>query len=77
MEHDAVSFVKPLDEAPDLAAHDPLERTESGATTSTLMPRVRSDADTSRPMKLAPTTTTRDAPFVRSTIARLSANVRR
>ena len=37
--------------------------TLSGATTSTAIPRARSDAATSRPMKLAPTTTTRSAPL--------------
>jgi hypothetical protein len=41
------------------------------------MPRARSDAATSRPMKLAPTTTTDFADVVFATIARLSLNVRR
>ena len=51
--------------------------TLSGATTSTSMPRARSDAATSSPMKLAPTTTTRFAEAERATIALLSAKVRR
>ena len=39
--------------------------------------RARSDAATSRPMKLAPTTTTDFADDARATIALLSAKVRR
>ena len=62
-----------LNEPSHLETHDALERDLSGATTSTAMPRLRSDADTSSPMKLAPTTTTCLAVFARSTIARLSA----
>ena len=49
----------------------------SGATTWTASPRARSEAATSRPMKLAPTTTTASRRRPAATIARLSANVRR
>ena len=56
--------------------------TASGATTSTSIPRSRSEAATSRPMKLAPTTTACLAPLAFtafptfSTMAWLSANDR-
>ncbi len=50
--------------------------TTSGATTWTSSPRARSDAATSMPMKLAPTTTARRARVARSMIARLSVSVR-
>src|SRR2546422_127140 len=49
----------------------------SGATTSKRIPRARSDAATSKPIKLAPTTTTRFAEVALAMIALLSANVRR
>ena len=50
----------------------------SGATTCTSRPRARSDAATSSPMKLAPTTTARLRLCARrAMIARLSASVRR
>ncbi len=46
----------------------------SGATTVTSISRARSDAATSRPMKLAPTTTARFASLAASMMARLSAS---
>ena len=49
----------------------------SGATTCTSMFRARSDAATSRPMKLAPITTARFDVSALATRARLSASVRR
>ena len=48
----------------------------SGATTCTSMPRARSDAATSRPMKLAPITTARRAVAARAMMARQSPSVR-
>src|SRR6185295_12922605 len=48
----------------------------SGATTCTSSPRARSDAATSRPMKLAPMTTARRAVAAALMIARQSASVR-
>ena len=48
----------------------------SGATTCTSSPRARNDAATSSPMKLAPITTARCAPFSPAMIARQSAKVR-
>ena len=47
--------------------------TSSGATTCTSSPRVANDAATSRPIKLAPTTTARFADSAFAMIARLSA----
>ena len=61
MKGDAMGLVKAPDEA---ATSGPMIRSRgwlSGATTWTSSPRVRSEAATSRPMKLAPTTTTRCA----------------
>ena len=49
----------------------------SGATTCTSSLRARSDAATSKPMKLAPMTTTDVADAARATIARLSVKLRR
>ena len=51
--------------------------TVSGATTCTSILRARSDAATSRPMKLAPITTARCEVRALATRARLSASVRR
>ena len=48
----------------------------SGATTCTSSPRVRNEAATSRPMKLAPTTTQRRTVPARAINALLSASVR-
>ena len=48
----------------------------SGATTCTSMPRARSEAATSRPMKLAPITTARRAVAARAMMARQSPRVR-
>ena len=48
----------------------------SGATTSTVRSRARSDAATSIPMKLAPMTTARLARLAPAMMARLSASVR-
>ena len=49
----------------------------SGATTCTSSSRARSEAATSRPMKLAPRTTARLAFAEAATIALLSAKLRR
>jgi hypothetical protein len=51
--------------------------TFSGATTCTSTLRARSEAATSRPMKLAPITTARRTVSALETSARLSASVRR
>ena len=49
----------------------------SGATTRTASPRARNDGATSRPIKLAPMTTTRPAPVAATINALLSASVRK
>ena len=51
--------------------------TSSGATTVVSMSRARSADAASRPMKLAPTTTARRAPFAAWTMPRASSSVRR
>ena len=66
VEDDAVRLVQAADEAADLGAEHALERHAApGATTCTSSPRARSDAATSSPMKLAPTTTARFAEAAR------------
>jgi hypothetical protein len=58
MEDDSCRFVHSLNEPADLYSHYLLQRALSGPTTSTSMPRVHTDAATSSPMKLTPTTRT-------------------
>ena len=70
-------LVELLDESADLRSHDALERLAVGRDDVYDEPARRSEAATSRPMKLAPTTTTRFAVAALATIARLSANMRR
>ena len=64
-EGDAVLLVERADEVAELRPEDLAERAVLGATTVTSSPRVRSDAATSRPMKLAPITTARFAALSR------------
>ena len=54
-------FMQRADEAAHLRPQHRSIGIFSGAITCTSMPRARSDAATSRPMKLAPSTTTRRA----------------
>jgi hypothetical protein len=77
MKDDTVRLVQLLHKRPTSTPSTRSSGTLSGPTTCTSIPRVRSDAATSRPMKLAPTTTTCLAPPARATIALLSANDRR
>ena len=65
MEHDAVLLVQRADEVAHLGPSTRSSGRLSGATTWTSSPRARSDAATSSPMKLAPTTTARFACFAR------------
>ena len=63
VEDDAVLLVERADEVAELAARAPAPAgARPGATTWTSSPRARSDAATSSPMKLAPSTTTRAGP---------------
>ena len=71
-------LVQRADEVAELGAEHALERHALPARRrATSSPRARSDAATSRPMKLAPITTARFAASPRAMIARLSASVRR
>ena len=73
VKRDAVILVDLADEISDFRT----KKRASGATTDTASPRVRNDAATSRPIKLAPMTTTRRAAVAAAINARLSASVRK
>ena len=74
MKVDAVLFMQLLHESAELRAQHALERQRGRwLTTSTSRLRARSDAATSRPMKLEPTTTARRAVFAAAMMPRASA----
>jgi hypothetical protein len=77
VKRDAVILVDLADEISDFRPKIVSIGRASGATTDTASPRVRNDAATSRPIKLAPMTTTRRAAVAAAINARLSASVRK
>ena len=77
MKRHALRFVQRLNERAEVFAHDALERQLFRRHDIDVNFRARSDAATSSPMKLAPTTTARCPSFAAAMIERLSASERR